>query len=121
MRFQHITQGAGHFQIVRIVVVSAALVLTTSGTSSRAQTPAQLTRAAEITVLQLAAYPDSRLRCGWENPSPEVEHLCYCSNITRSDPGEPHYCCFRLNSTSESVTRIFVYRMTLRNDGEKTI
>src|ERR1700687_2256019 len=98
MRFQHITQGAGHSRIARILVVSAALVLTTSGTSSRAQAPAQLARMAETTVLQFAAYSDPGSPCGCDNQSPEVENLCHCSNITRSDPGEPHYCYFLLNS-----------------------
>jgi hypothetical protein len=121
MKFQHIRQIAGHFQIGRILVVSAALVLTTSGTSSRAQTPAQLARTAEATILQCAAYSDPRSPCRYDNRSPEIENLCYCSNITRLDPGEPRYCYFLLNSTSESVTQEFVYQMKLRNDGDKTI
>src|ERR1700730_17255560 len=121
MKFQHVTQSDGHSQIARTLVVSAAFVLTTSGTSSRAQTPAQLARMAETTVLQFAAYSDPRSPCRCDNRSPEVENLCYCSNITRLDPGEPHYCYFLLNSTSESVTREFVYQMKLRNDGDKTI
>ena len=89
-------------------------------------------RAQRLEVLQYPASSIAVLECDWyQNPPPPIWycHSCFddqspCSRLglfLRSDSNQPRSCHPRVNLTKEDASPEFVYRVRLRNEGQKTI
>ncbi|MDQ3666364.1 MAG: hypothetical protein M3410_07165 [Acidobacteriota bacterium] len=105
---------------VRVVALVGVVVMIIS-TLSRAQTPAVSKSAPDPTASEAAACPTLACLCGNENPSYQGGNPCYAVDLPRPESIEPRYYTFLFRPNTNSISRGFVYRMTLRNGGEKVV